>query len=149
MKVLKSGKVKCESGEVRIGNFFVGLESDGYIRFSDLSRIMVHRVSGATDVGTVLKACLERQDEEDARKWLEAYTVILWSLTVAVPVNNKDFSLFSSLLDVCNRNSEACKGVYGVKDNPSEEDEKKDLDEMREIAETEEDIREGLKEDLR
>ena len=139
----KTGKVKLEAGEVRIGNFAIKDEGVGdinaHIRITDLNSTFSHRVWKRMPIGMWLDNKLRRGNEDDMES-LKVYVSVMWSLFSLVP----DDELMQDIIDNTQAALERHPDWYGVK-KPSAEGDEKDLQAVREMKEFEGDVK-GLEE---
>lgn len=130
MKTTKTGKIKLEAGEVRIGNFFIKDEGVGddfaHIRIKDLNSTISHRVLKRMPIGIWLNNMLRRGDE-GAEESLKAYIAVMWSLFSLVP----DDELMQDLIDNTEAALQRHPDWYGVK--PS--DEGRDAEDLKAVEE--------------
>lgn len=145
MKIRK-GKPVCESGEVRVGNFFVKVESCGMVKVSDLSGLLVHRVGADLPVGVLLSDAVEgaRRGEQKASDFLHLYASVVYLFSTVVPIVEKGdggFNFWSEAHAFLQRAADASKALYGVKDDPTPEEDGEELEKVKDAAALEEEIK--------
>ncbi len=142
MKVSKTGQVKCEKGEVRVGNFFVKVEANGMVKITEVSSMMVHRISGDLPIGTLLTSAVN----EKFLDFLHSYCSVMWLCSTVVPIvrtgdDGEEYNFWSEIYGVLSRAADQAKAVYGMKDAPTEEEEKETLEGLKDAVELEEEIK--------
>ena len=108
MRLKKDGSYKCESGEVRIGNFFLKVEAE-HVKVQDLNKCFTLRVLKRTPIGSWLK-CLVAAGEKGADT-IKAYVAVLWSVLSVVPDDEYLQTLVYAAKDGLGRHPE----IYGRK----------------------------------
>lgn len=84
MKIGRFGKIKLESGEIRVGNFFIREESDGkHIKATDLNSCFTLRIRRAMPVGMWLCHLTRRGDAGLGS--IRTYLAVMWSVMSAIP----------------------------------------------------------------
>ena len=144
MKIRK-GKPVCESGEVRVGNFFVKVESCGMVKVSDLSGLLVHRLGANLPIGVLLSDAVEgaRRGEQKASDFLHLYASVVYLFSTVVPIVEKDggFNFWKEAHAFLQRAADASKALYGVKDDPAPEEDGEELEKVKDAVALEEEIK--------
>lgn len=144
MRINKGGVPVCEKGEVRVGNFFVKLESSGMVKISDLSGMVTHRVSGDLPVGVLLSDAVVgvRDGDQKASDFLHLYASVVYLFSTVVPMVDKDggFNFWAEARAFFQRAADASKSLYGVKGDPTAEEDAEELDKVRDAVALEEEI---------
>ena len=145
MRVNKKGEAVCEKGEVRVGNFFVKVESAGMVKISDLSGLVTHRVSGDLPVGVLLSDAVKgvRDGEDKASDFLHLYASVVYLFSTVVPMVDKDsgFNFWTEAHAFLERAADASKSLYGVKESPSDEEDAEALEGVKDALAVEEEIK--------
>lgn len=136
MKVRKNGTVKLESGEVRIGNFFVKDEGT-HIRLQDLNSVFSHRVDKRMPVGIWLANMLEQKSEPGHIESIRTYIAATWSLFSVVPDNDFITEVIRVADECMNRHPD----WYGIKADATPEEDAEAIREVREMKQFEEDVK--------
>lgn len=139
MKVSKkTGKVKLESCEVRIGNFFVKCE-DAHIKLQDLNGVFTHRVNRRMPIGIWLETMWGRALKGDggAISTLETYIATMWSFFSVAP----DDDFITDTLNAAKSALERHPDWYGVKKESTPEEDAEAVKSVEEMKEFEEDMR--------
>lgn len=79
---MKNGEAKCEKSEIRVGNFFVKVESQ-HIKIQDLAKCFTLRYSVRVPVGMWLFHLLGMGEE--GLDSLKTYIAVLWSMFSVIP----------------------------------------------------------------
>ena len=139
MRITKDGKVKLEKGEVRIGNFFFRDEGENeHIKVTDLNSCFTIRVLKRMPIGIWLENVIEMsRTDEVAVNTLKTWVSVMWSLLSVVP----DDDFVKEIIGATEAALKRHQDWYGY--NPSDDDaENKDApDEVREMKEFEEAVR--------
>lgn len=137
MKV-QNGRAKLERGEIRVNNFFFKREA-GHIKIADLNEIFTHRVSVRVPVGIWLNNIYEkaRKGEETAKKTLGVYASVLWAASSVAPDDEWCDAMMIVTEDAMKRHPE----WYGGKAKATPEEDAKALDEVKEMAEFEQEVK--------
>ena len=139
MKVSKkTGRVRLEENEVRVGNFFVMREAD-HMKICDLNTVFLHRVSRSMPVGIWLENIWARANngEEASLNTLKTYIATLWSAFSVAP----DDEYISDLLNASRAALERHPDWYGVKADATDEEDVEAVKEVKEMKEFEEDVK--------
>ena len=132
---VKDGKVKLQPGDVQVGNFVYSREGNR-ICLSDIGGVMSMSLDiEASFAGEMMQQVylMAKEGDEGARKYLHTYAAVMYNVHTVVPVEKKEFSFFGRLIAVCEEGLKFEKDVYGLKDDISDEEDKKILDEVREM----------------
>ena len=135
MKILKSGKIKLESGDFRLGNFVI-TEEEGHVKVQDISRTIVFRIGKGIAQGQLLSMMLN-EAREGIDKGLKNYVAVMYSVLVCVPDNTFLQEVFTSVSHCLERN----KALYSLKDDISDEEDKQIIEEEKERQWAEEEAR--------
>ena len=139
MKTTKDGKVKLEKNEVRVGNFFIKMEK-GHVKVQDISSLASFRISRSVAAGMWLCAMVEKKAEDT----LHIYAASLFSALLTVPDDEFVGRLSEAVGDAMKRHPE----WYGVKrEELSDEEQAKVVEEEKEKAEFVEQVRSLAQED--
>lgn len=131
----KNGKVKLEKGEVRVGNFFFKTEKE-HIKVQDMSSMVSFRISRSASVGMWVSAMIERGKESEYS--LHIYAATMFALLLSVPDNEFVEDVNSVISSATNRHPE----YYGIKkEDLSDEEQERIVEEEREKAEFEDQIK--------
>ena len=146
MKQGKDGKIKLERGEKRIGNFFVKDECkddwNAHIRITDLSGSISHRVWKRMPVGIWLTNLLSKGDEQSLAS-IKTYVAFMWSAFAVVPDNE----FVEAVMAATKANFEAHPEWYGAKRKEDEGEDEKAVQDVKDMKEFEEDIKEVVESD--
>ena len=136
----KTGKVRLEANEVRVGNFFVKRE-ENEIKLTDLNGVFHHSVNRRMPIGIWLENIWSRayMGEETALVTLKTYIGTMWSLFSVAP----DDEFISGLLEICKSALERHPQWYGVNPDAGEEEDRKAAEEVKEMKEFEKELREA------
>lgn len=130
MRVNKeTGKVKLEKGEIRVGNFFIKVETD-HIKIQDLNSMFSHRINRRLAIGIWLGNMIELG--EPGIKSIENYIATLWTVSTVV----MDADAVNGFLDVAKEAINRHPEWYGGKIR--EESEEKDAEALKAVEEMEE-----------
>ena len=146
MRISKKGEPIVEKGEVRVGNFFVKVEGSGMVKVSDLSGLVTHRVSGDLPVGVLLTDAVNeaRGGDGKASDFLHLYASVVYLFSTVVPMVEKGdggFNFWTEAHAFLQRAADASKALYGVKDEPSEEEDGEELEKVKDAVALEEEIK--------
>ena len=139
MKVSKkTGKVKLESDEVRVGNFFVKREDD-HMKIQDLNGVFSFRASRRIAVGIWLENIWSRamNGDEGAVNTLKTYIATMWSVFSVAP----DDEYISDALEMAGSALHRHPGWYGIDESPTPEDDAEAVEEVREMKEFEAELK--------
>ena len=139
MKVSKkTGKVKLEANEVRVGNFFVKCEEE-HIKLTDLNGVFSFRAHRNVPIGIWLENIWSRamNADEGAINTLKTYIATMWSVFSVAP----DDEYISDALQMANAALNRHPEWYGVKKDVTEEEDAEAIEEVKEMKEFEEEIK--------
>lgn len=132
---IKKGKVKLESGDIRVGNFVFHPEKH-HVKMCDVNDTISFRISVFTTNGRMLKMAMDGK-KLDA---LQNYAIVMYN-ALGVAFDN-------TLLEDLNNAAISCmerhKDLYGIEDKPSDEKNEKDLGAVKDDMEVREEIKEKL-----
>lgn len=133
----KTGKIKLEANEVRVGNFFVCRETD-HMKLSDIHSVIHIRISRVIPVGIWLENIWERANagEEAAEKTLQTYIAVMWSVLCVAP----DDGFIQDAITMSEAALKRHPDWYGAEEGDEAGDEEA-TEELKEIAQLEEDIK--------
>lgn len=135
----KNGKVKLEAGEKRIGNFVVKLEKD-HVKVSDINQVFTHRANVTTPVGTFMQHCYEAMSsDESTGKGLSNWLAVIFTAFSVVP----DIQFLEEVMKASTDCMERHPAAYGLPEqNISDEEDAKVIQEERELAQFEQEVKE-------
>jgi len=139
---IKNGKVKLEPGDVRVGNFVYSQIGDR-VMLSDISGVFTMGLDkDMTFAGQMLFKIygMAKAGDKGSLHYLATYAAIMMNVCSVVPVEKPEFSWFGRLNAVCEEGYEYMKGIYGIKDDISDEDDRKMLNEVKDMEETGKDL---------
>ena len=138
MKVTKSGKVKLDHHEVRIGNFFIKRD-DSQMKLTDLNGVFHHAVNRRMPIGVWLENMWERayKGDEGAVNTLQVYIAATWSLFSVAP----DDQFISDIIETAKAALERHPEWYGLKKNPTEDEDAEALKSVEEMKQFEEEVK--------
>ena len=142
MKVSKkTGKVKLEANEVRVGNFFVCRE-ENHMKIQDLNGVFHVRVMRQVAIGIWLENMWSRavNGDEGAINTLKTYIATMWSVYSVVPDDGFITDALRSAKDSLGRHPE----WYGIKADVTAEEDADALEEMEGVSEFEGDVKQVL-----
>lgn len=134
----KTGKVKMDANELRVGNFFIKCESQ-HMKMQDLNGVFTHRVHRRMPIGIWLENMWSRamKDDAGAISTLETYIATMWSYFSVAP---DDVFIEDSLK--CSRAAlERHPDWYGVKKESTPEEDAEALKAVEEMKEFESDMK--------
>lgn len=148
MRKNRKGEPVCESGEVRVGNFFWKAESDGMVKLTELSGLLVHRVSDGIPIGALLSDAVSRAlaGEGKAGDFLHLYASLVYLFSTVVPMvttgddGAADYNFWQEAHAFLHRAADRSKALYGMRDDPSPEEEKETIDGLKDAAALEEEL---------
>ena len=134
----KTGSVKLEPLEIRVGNFFVKLE-DHHVKIQDLNSVFSFRANRRMAIGIWLENMWgrARMEDESAVNTLKTYIATMWSLFSVVPDDEYVSDALGMAESALNRHPE----WYGIKKDATPEEDADAADEVRGMKQFEEDIR--------
>ena len=117
MKIGRFGKIKLESGEIRVGNFFIRDEGDNeHIKATDLNTCFTFRVRRAMPVGMWLSHLMRLGDAGLGS--IKTYLAVMWSVMSAIP----DDEYMKALMDASKSCMSRHPEWYGPKEGPKDGD---------------------------
>lgn len=133
----KTGKVRIESNEVRVGNFFVKRE-ENHIKITDLNGVFFHSVHRRMPIGIWLENIWARacNAEEAAINTLKTYIAAMWSLFSVAP----DDEYISDVINISKSALERHPDWYGIKNNATEAEDAEAVKSVEEMKEFEKDM---------
>lgn len=133
MKEKKVKKRRLSKGEIQLGGFLIKNE-EAYIKISDASGYMSHRVSKFLHIGKMLEMALEKKQT----KSLEDYCALVWITSNVLPDAQFFLDVDKACVDCLNRH----KDYYGIKEDISEGEDRQILVEQKEMLEDIEKLKE-------
>lgn len=133
MKEKKVKKRRLSKGEIQLGGFLIKNE-EAYIKISDASGYMSHRVSKFLNIGKMLDMALA----EKQTKFLEDYCALVWITSNVMPDSQFFLDVDKACVDCLNRH----KDYYGIKEDISEGEDRQILVEQKEMLEDIEKLKE-------
>ena len=134
---IKNGKVKLEPGDVRVGNFVYSRVGDK-VMLSDIGGMFTMGLDmDATFAGQMLYHIysMAKDGDKGSLHYLATYAAIMMNVCSVVPVEKKEFSWFGKLNAVCEEGYVYMKELYDLKDDISDEDDRKILNGVKEMEE--------------
>ena len=140
----KTGKVRLDSNEVRVDNFFIRRD-DSDMKISDLSGVFHHSVNRRMPIGIWLENVWARayNGEEVAVNTLKTYIGVMWSVFSVAP----DDEYISAMLDAARSALERHPDWYGVKKDATPEEDAEAVKGVQEMKELEEEVKKGADRD--
>ena len=133
----KTGSVKLEPLEIRVGNFFVKLE-EHHVKIQDLNGVFSFRVNRRMAIGIWLENMWNgARTDENALKSLKTYIATMWSLFSVVPDDEYVSDALGMTESALNRHPE----WYGIKKDATPDEDADAADEVKGMKEFEEDIK--------
>lgn len=139
---IKNGKVKLEPGDVRVGNFVYSRIGDR-IMLSDIGGIFTMGLDkDATFAGQMLFEIygMAKDGDKGSLHYLATYAAVMMNVCSVVPVEKKEFSWFGKLNAICEEGYEFMKGLYDLKDDISEGEDRKILNEVKEMEKVKDEL---------
>lgn len=133
MKEKKVKKRRLSKGEIQVGGFLIKNE-DAYIKISDASGYMSHRVSKFLNIGKMLEMALE----EKQTQYLENYCALVWAFSNVVTDPQYFLDIDRACVDCINRH----KDYYGIKEDIGYDEDRQILVEQKEVLEEIEKLKE-------
>lgn len=137
MKIKKDGNVWLDEKDTRVGNFVFTSEEE-HVKAQDIGRMFVVRLSKKLPIGIWLSNIIGMAS--DGLVTLKTWVATIWTVLSVVPDNEYIQDLLNAAEACLNRH----KDWYGIKDNPTDEDDAKAVEEMKEMSEFEEDVKKAL-----
>ena len=146
MKIKRNGEVKLGKADVRVGNFVYTLE-DGHVKVSDIGGMCTHRVSRQTLKGQILEMAMSdyREGVPEREVFLKGYAAVMMNVLLAPPLTSPDgFSFLLEANALAERSIKAFPELYGMKEEPSEEEDAEALDLVKGVREDAQMLKEKL-----
>lgn len=137
MHILKSGQIKLDKRDTRVGNFVYTLEPE-HIKVQDISLTITHRIHRGIAKAQLIEMMLE--DPKKYQNELHNYATIMYNLLCTAPDATFYEDISKAVMDCVNRH----KDVFGIKDDITPEENAQILQEERELHEAVEDIKEKV-----
>lgn len=134
----KTGKVKLEKDEIRVGNFFLKREAD-HMKLQDLNSVMSHRVSRRIPIGIWLENFWAgaMNGNEGAVDTLKTYIATMWSFFSVAP----DDQYIKEALDCAHSALERHPDWYGFKAEGTVKEDDEAIKEVKEMTEFEQEVK--------
>lgn len=133
----KTGKVKLEPDEIRVGNFFVKREVS-HIKIQDLNGVFSFRANRRMAIGVWLENMWDAaRTDEGALGSLKTYIATMWSVFSVVP----DDGYVKDALEMAHAALDRHPEWYGIKKDATPEEDAEALKEVQEMKEFEEEVR--------
>lgn len=133
----KTGKVKLEPDEIRVGNFFVKRE-DSHIKIQDLNGVFSFRANRRMAIGIWLENMWDAaRGDEGALGSLKTYIATMWSVFSVVP----DDGYVKDALKMAGEALDRHPDWYGIKKDATPEEDAEALKDVKEMKEFEEEVR--------
>ena len=134
----KTGKIRLEQNEVRVGNFFVRRD-DLQMKITDLNGVFHHAVNRRMPIGIWLENIWSRayHGEEGAVETLQTYIASMWSLFSVAPDNEFITDVIKTAKDALERHPD----WYGIKTDATDEENDEAVKEVMEMKEFEEEMK--------
>lgn len=143
MKIkIRKGKAiaKIEKRDLRIGNYVVTDEGN-FIKVTDISGSVSHRFAAMNLVkGVMFKQLFKeaKEGDEGALKLLESYCVVMHNVLSCFPFSKSEFNYLEAINEATIRCYNDNKELYGIKDEPTDEENEKALESVKENEEVRE-----------
>jgi len=133
----KTGKVKLEPDEIRVGNFFVKRE-DSHIKVQDLNGVFSFRANRRMAIGIWLENMWDAaRTDENAVNTLKTYIATMWSVYSVVPDND----YVKDALEMAHAALDRHPDWYGIKKDATSEEDAEALKEVQEMKQFEEEVK--------
>lgn len=133
----KTGKVKLEPDEIRVGNFFVKREAS-HIKIQDLNGVFSFRANRRMAVGIWLENMWDAaRTDEGAVNTLKTYIATMWSVYSVVPDND----YVKDALEMAHAALDRHPDWYGIKKDATPEEDAEALKEVQEMKQFEEEVK--------
>ena len=133
----KTGKVKLEPDEIRVGNFFVKRENS-HIKIQDLNGVFSFRANRRMAVGIWLENMWDAaRTDEGAVNTLKTYIATMWSVYSVVPDND----YVKDALEMAHAALDRHPDWYGIKKAATPEEDAEALKEVQEMKQFEEEVK--------
>lgn len=139
MKVSKkTGKIKLEADEVRVGNFFVKRE-ENHMKIQDLYGVFSFRASRIVPIGIWLENIWARavNGDEASVNTLKTYIATMWSVYSVAP----DDEYIKDAITMSQNALERHPDWYGVKKDATDKEDAEAAQEVKEMMDFEEEVR--------
>lgn len=137
MKVSKTGKLRLDANERRIGNFVLRKDEE-YMKVCDIGRIFIYSVRRDVPAGMFLAQCYDDFKDEETTKGIGNYIAVLWTFFSAVPDAQFLQDSYDAAYGCIKRHPEA----YGFQAGEVTDDaDAEALQAVREMTEFEEEVR--------
>lgn len=134
MKVTKSGKLKLDAKDIRVGNFVFTLE-EGHVKVQDINSVYVLRIGRRMPLGVWVENILGMG--EKGHDTLHTWVATMWSVLSPAPDNDYITGLLKAADEALHRHPE----WYGIKADATDEEDAEALREVKEMTEFEEQVR--------
>lgn len=124
MKTTKDGKLKLSKDERQVGNFVYKNEPE-YIKICDINSQMTHRVAKHLNIGRMLEMALKEKKDQ----YLATYAAMTWLYSNIVTDEQFFLDIDKACVACVNRHKE----FYGIKEDITPEQDKKILEESKEV----------------
>lgn len=131
---IKDGKIKLEKNDYRVGNFVLSIEPE-HVKVQDINRCFTLRFLKRMPVGIWLENLIKRGD--DGKDSIKTYVAVIWSVLAVAPDNEYMEDLMKAAQDGLARHPD----WYGVNENPTDEEDAEAIQEVKEMMEFEEEIK--------
>ena len=133
----KTGTVKLEPDEIRVGNFFVKRERY-HIKIQDLNGVFSFRANRRMAVGIWLENMWDAaRTDEGAVNTLKTYIATMWSVYSVVPDNDYVKDALAMAHAALDRHPD----WYGIKKDATPEEDADALKEVQEMKQFEEEVK--------
>ena len=137
MKVSKKGAVKLESGEIRVGNFFIKRE-EAHMKIQDLNGVFSFRADRRMAIGIWLENMWDgARGDENAVNTLKTYIATMWTLFSVVPDDGYVSDALTMADAALNRHPE----WYGIRKDATPEEDAEAADEVKGVKQFEEELK--------
>lgn len=138
MKVLKDNKLKLDKNERRVGNFIVR-NDETHMKVTDINQVFSHRADKRTPVGMFIEECyLALTKDESTGKGLANWLAVIFTAFSVIP----DVDFLNQVMEASTKCMERHPEAYGLPDqNITDEEDAKIIQEERELAEFEEQVK--------
>lgn len=139
---IKNGKVKLEPGDVRVGNFVYSRVGER-IMLSDIGGIFTMGLDkDATFAGQMLFEIygMAKDGDKGSLHYLATYAAVMMNVCSVVPVEKPEFSWFGRINEVCEEGYGYMKDLYNLKDDISDDEDRKILNEVKDIEKVKDEL---------
>ena len=138
MKVSKKGRLKIERRDYRQGNF-VFTKEESHIKVQDINSTVSFRINTNVVAGRMLGIMIDnaKDGDKNSSQYLENYVVMMYNLLCSV----HDVELMQAVMDATIACINRHKEVYGIKEDISKEEDDGILEDVKGVAEAEEELR--------